>query len=65
MVVNSNTGVDPGILRHQITDLQQDVTCIPGEEEEEEKEDDRKEAGKQDRQKSDKRKLHTHALCVT
>lgn len=34
MVVNSNAGVDPGILRHQITDLQQDVTCIPGEEEE-------------------------------
>lgn len=36
MVVNSHTGVDPCILRHQITDLQQDVTSIPGEEEEEE-----------------------------
>lgn len=35
MVVNSNAGVDPGILRHQITDLQQDVTGVPGEEEEE------------------------------
>lgn len=29
MVVNSNTGVDSCILRHQVTDFQQDVTCIP------------------------------------
>lgn len=34
MVVNGNAGVDTGILWHQITDLQQDVTCIPGNEEE-------------------------------
>lgn len=34
MIVNSDAGVDPGILRHQITDLQQDVTRVPGEEEE-------------------------------
>lgn len=40
MVVNSNTGVDPGILRHQITDLQQDVTCIPGEQEDGAKEEE-------------------------
>lgn len=38
VVVNGNTGVDPCILRHQVTDLQQDVTGIPGEEEEEEEE---------------------------
>lgn len=31
MIVNGNAGVDPRVLRHQITDLQQDVTCIPGE----------------------------------
>ena len=36
MVINGNTGIDTGILRHQVTDLQQDVTRIPGEEEEEE-----------------------------
>lgn len=39
VVVNSNAGVDPGVLRHQVTDLQQDVTCIPGEEEQYEKEE--------------------------
>lgn len=33
MIVNGNAGVDPCVLRHQITDLQQDVTCIPGEDE--------------------------------
>lgn len=33
MVVHSNTGVDPRILRHQITDLQQDVARIPEEQE--------------------------------
>lgn len=31
MIVNSNAGVDPCVLRQQIADLQQDVTCIPGE----------------------------------
>lgn len=40
MVVNSNAGVDPGILRHQITDLQQDVTCVPGEREEQEEQEE-------------------------
>lgn len=30
-VVNGNTGVDTRILRHQITDLQQDVTSVPAE----------------------------------
>lgn len=36
VVINGNAGVDARVLRHQITDLQQDVTCIPGEEEQEE-----------------------------
>lgn len=40
MVINGNAGVDPGILRHQITDLQQDVTCIPGEGEDEDEEEE-------------------------
>ena len=31
VIVNSNAGVDPCVLRQQIADLQQDVTCIPGE----------------------------------
>lgn len=49
MVINSNTGVDPSILRHQITDLQQDVTRIPGEQEEgaKEEEDERQMRKKQ------------------
>lgn len=32
MVVDGNTGVDARVLRHQIADLQQDVTGIPEEE---------------------------------
>lgn len=28
MVVNSDAGVDPGVLRHHVTDLQQDVPCV-------------------------------------
>jgi len=32
VVVNGNAGVDARILRHQVTDLQQDVTSVPGEE---------------------------------
>lgn len=28
MVVNSYAGVDPSVLRHHITDLQQDVPCV-------------------------------------
>lgn len=34
MVVHSHTGVDPCILGHQITDLQQDVASFPGDGEE-------------------------------
>lgn len=34
VIVNGDAGVDPGILRHQITDLQQDVACVPGGQEE-------------------------------
>lgn len=40
MVINSNTGIDPGILRHQITDLQQDVARIPAEQEDGVKEEE-------------------------
>lgn len=29
MVVDGHTGVDPRVLRHQVTDLQQDVPCVP------------------------------------
>lgn len=29
MIVNGNTGVDACVLRHQITDLQQDVAGVP------------------------------------
>lgn len=29
MVVNSNAGVDPSVLRYHVTDLQQDVPCVP------------------------------------
>jgi len=38
VVVNGDAGVDAGVLRHQITDLQQDVARVPAEEEEEEEE---------------------------
>ncbi len=49
MVVNGNAGVDPCILRHQITDLQQDVTCVPGEEEEQEKRE-RRDKGEEEKE---------------
>lgn len=29
MIVNGDTGVDARVLRHQITDLQQDVAGVP------------------------------------
>lgn len=35
MVIHSHTGVDPCVLRHQVTDLEQDVTSVPEEMEEE------------------------------